>query len=124
MTSRKRLSAALFIEFLRRLITNYPKKIFLVADGLPAHKAKSVHRFVQNQSCSWRAFRWLPVASEQRLPNSLPWLCSLHSSQSSWNTGSHFWFSSRVRACFGVSSPVPDRTPSSGIHWRYKANTL
>ena len=46
MTSRKRLSAALFIEFLRRLITNYPKKIFLVVDGLPAHKAKSVHRFV------------------------------------------------------------------------------
>ena len=41
MTSRKRLSAALFIEFLRRLITNYPKKIFLVVDGLPAHKAKS-----------------------------------------------------------------------------------
>ena len=40
MTSRKRLSAALFIEFLRRLITNYPKKIFLVVDGLPAHKAK------------------------------------------------------------------------------------
>ena len=39
MTSRKRLSAALFIEFLRRLITNYPKKIFLVVDGLPAHKA-------------------------------------------------------------------------------------
>ena len=33
MTSRKRLSAALFIEFLRRLITNYPKKIFLVVDG-------------------------------------------------------------------------------------------
>ena len=25
MTSRKRLSAALFIEFLRRLITNYPQ---------------------------------------------------------------------------------------------------
>ena len=47
MTSRKRLSAALFIEFLRRLITNYPKKIFLwLVDGLPAHKAKSVHRFV------------------------------------------------------------------------------
>ena len=40
MTLRKRISAALFIEFLRRLITNYPKKIFLVVDGLPAHKAK------------------------------------------------------------------------------------
>ena len=48
MTSWKRLSAALFIEFLRRLITNYPKKIFLVVDGLPAHKAKSVHRFACN----------------------------------------------------------------------------
>ena len=46
MTSRKRISAALFIEFLRRLIANYPRKIFLVVDGLPAHKAKSVQRFL------------------------------------------------------------------------------
>ena len=38
------ISQQRFIEFLRRLITNYPKKIFLVVDGLPAHKAKSVHR--------------------------------------------------------------------------------
>ena len=33
MTSRKRISAGLFIDFLRRLITNYPRKIFLVVDG-------------------------------------------------------------------------------------------
>jgi hypothetical protein len=32
MTSRKRISAALFIDFLRRLITNYPRKTLLVAD--------------------------------------------------------------------------------------------
>ena len=33
-------------DFLRRLITNYPRKIFLVVDGLPAHKAKSVRQFL------------------------------------------------------------------------------
>ena len=62
MTSRKRLSAALFIEFLRRLITNYPKKIFLVVDGLPAHKAKSVHRFVHQVKDRLRLF-FLPPYS-------------------------------------------------------------
>ena len=56
MTSRKRLSAALFIEFLRRLITNYPKKIFLVVDGLPAHKAKTDHRFVHQMKDRLRLF--------------------------------------------------------------------
>jgi hypothetical protein len=40
MTSRKRISAALFIDFLRRLITNYTRKIFLGVDGLPAHKSQ------------------------------------------------------------------------------------
>ena len=35
MTSRKRLSAALFIEFLRRLITNYPKRSFSSSTDCP-----------------------------------------------------------------------------------------
>ena len=64
MTSRKRLSAALFIEFLRRLITNYPKKIFLVVDGLPAHKAKSVHRFVHQVKDRLRLFFLPPYSPE------------------------------------------------------------
>ena len=72
MTSRKRLSAALFIEFLRRLITNYPKKIFLVVDGLPAHKAKSVHRFVHQVKDRLRLF-FLPPYSPEINPDELVW---------------------------------------------------
>ena len=70
--SRKRLSAALFIEFLRRLITNYPKKIFLVVDGLPAHKAKSVHRFVHQVKDRLRLF-FLPPYSPEINPDELVW---------------------------------------------------
>ena len=72
MTSRKRLSAALFIEFLRRLITNYPKKIFLVVDRLPAHKAKSVHRFVHQVKDRLRLFFLLPYSPEIN-PDELVW---------------------------------------------------
>src|SRR5262249_44185557 len=62
MTSRKRISAALFIDFLRRLITNYPRKIFLVVDGLPAHKAKSVQHFLAGVKDRIRLF-FLPPYS-------------------------------------------------------------
>src|ERR1700722_12074852 len=72
MTSRKRLSAALFIEFLRRLITNYPKKIFLVVDGLPAHEAKSVHRFAHKVKARLRLF-FLPPYSPEINPDELVW---------------------------------------------------
>jgi len=72
MTSRKRLSAALFIEFLRRLITNYPKKIFLVVDGLPTHKARSVQRFLRQVKDRIRLF-FLPPYSPQINPDELVW---------------------------------------------------
>jgi transposase len=72
MTSRKRISAALFIEFLRRLITNYPRKIFLVVDGLPAHKAKSVQHFLAAVKDRIRLF-FLPPYSPEINPDELVW---------------------------------------------------
>jgi transposase len=72
MTSRKRISAGLFIEFLRRLITNYPKKIFLVVDGLPAHKAKSVRFFLDQVKDRLRLF-FLPPYSPEINPDELVW---------------------------------------------------
>jgi transposase len=72
MTSRKRISAALFIAFLRRLITNYPKPIFLVVDGLPAHKAKSVRRFLDAAKDRIRLF-FLPPYSPDINPDELVW---------------------------------------------------
>jgi transposase len=72
MTSRKRISAALFIEFLRRLIANYPRKLFLVVDGLPAHKAKSVQRFLDQVKDRIRLYFLLPYSPEIN-PDELVW---------------------------------------------------
>jgi transposase len=72
MTSRKRISAALFIEFLRRLIMNYPRMIFLVVDGLPAHKAKSVQRYLQTVRHRLKLF-FLPPYAPEINPDELVW---------------------------------------------------
>ena len=72
MTLRKRISAALFIEFLRRLITNYPRKIFLVVDGFPAHKAKVVQHFLASVKDRIRLF-FLPPYSPEINPDELVW---------------------------------------------------
>ena len=71
MTSRKRISAGLFIDFLRRLITNYPRKIFLVVIGLPAHKA-SVRQFLAGVKDRIRLF-FLPPYSPEINPDELVW---------------------------------------------------
>jgi transposase len=72
MTSRKRVSAALFIEFLRRLIMNHPKRIFLVVDGLPAHRAKSVQRYLETVKDRIKLF-FLPPYSPDINPDELVW---------------------------------------------------
>ena len=42
MLTKGRVTAAVFIEFLRRLLVNAAKPIFLIVDGHPTHRAKSV----------------------------------------------------------------------------------
>jgi transposase len=54
------------------LITNYPKKIFLVVDGLRAHKAKSARRFVHQAKDRLRLF-FLPPYSPEINPDELVW---------------------------------------------------
>ena len=41
-----RVTASVFLEFLRRLMVNVSVPVFLVVDGHSTHKAKSVRRFV------------------------------------------------------------------------------
>ena len=43
------MTAAVFVEFLKRLLANAPGKVFVVADGHPTHRAKAVERFVAEQ---------------------------------------------------------------------------
>ena len=59
MLTKGRVTAAVFIEFLQRLMVNASSPIFLVVDGHPTHKAKSVQRFVQPS---------LPTSLIHRLP--------------------------------------------------------
>jgi len=42
------LNAVLFIVFLKDLLKSRSRPVFLVVDGLPAHKAKSVAKYVQS----------------------------------------------------------------------------
>lgn len=50
MTVEGRISAEVFGEFLRRLLAGMDRKIFLMVDGHPAHKAERIECFVREQS--------------------------------------------------------------------------
>jgi transposase len=43
-----KLNAALFIQFLKDFMKGRRKPVFLVIDGLPGHRAKSVAQYVQS----------------------------------------------------------------------------
>ena len=51
---------------------NYPRKIFLVVDGLPAHKAKSVQRYLETVRDRIRLF-FLPPYAPEINPDELVW---------------------------------------------------
>lgn len=72
MTSKERISTGLFIEFLKRLILNYPKKIFLIVDGLSVHKAKAVREFLEKEKNKIKLFH-LPPYSPELNPDELVW---------------------------------------------------
>jgi len=67
-----RVNAGLFIEFLKRLIHNAPKKVFLIVDGHPSHKAKKVQRFVDSVSDQLE-LHFLPPYSPDLNPDELVW---------------------------------------------------
>ena len=50
MTVEGRVNAGVFRDFLNRLITGMERKIFLIVDGHPAHKARLVSRFVEDNA--------------------------------------------------------------------------
>jgi transposase len=72
MTSRKRVSADLFLEFLRRLVRGSKRKIFLIVDGLAVHRAKKVTRFVESTQGKLRLF-FLPPYSPELNPDEQVW---------------------------------------------------
>ncbi len=72
MTIEGRVNAQVFREFLRRLIVGMDRKVFLVVDGHPAHKAKLVPEFVRANAERLELF-FLPPYSPELNPDELVW---------------------------------------------------
>lgn len=72
MTIDGRFNAKIFIEFLKRLIHNTEKPIFLIVDGHPTHKAKKVKEFIESTEGKLRLFI-LPPYSPELNPDELVW---------------------------------------------------
>jgi transposase len=64
MTVEGRMNAEKFIEFLKRLIHNAPRPVFLVVDRHPSHRAKKVLAFVQSTEGRLRLFFLPPYAPD------------------------------------------------------------
>lgn len=73
MTAEGGVTGAVFVEFLKRLIAGAEQKIFLIVDGHPSHKARTVKRFVENHVDSIELF-FLPPYSPELNPDELAWV--------------------------------------------------
>jgi transposase len=72
MLTKGRVTAAVFIEFLKRLLINAAVPIFVIVDGHPTHRAKSVARFVAAQAGMLALFH-LPPYSPELNPDEMVW---------------------------------------------------
>src|SRR5215470_16483 len=73
MVFRQRFTARVFVNFLARLLRltrKSQRKIFLIADGHPVHKARSVRRWVAERAARIHIF-WLPPYSPELNPEEL-----------------------------------------------------
>ena len=66
------VNAAVFIEFLKRLVTGAKRAIFLIVDRGSAHTAKMTKAFVESLNGRLRLF-YLPPYSPDRNPDELVW---------------------------------------------------
>jgi transposase len=67
-----KFTAEIFIEFLKRLLHNWPGPVFLIVDGHPVHKSAAVSRFVASVDGKLRLFR-LPPYSPELNPDEQVW---------------------------------------------------
>ena len=72
MTVEGRVTATVFRDFLQRLIAGMARKIFLIVDGHPTHKAKLVRAFVEQHPERIELF-FLPRYSRELNPDELAW---------------------------------------------------
>lgn len=74
MVIRGRVGAGLFIKFIKRLVHGSDRKIFLIVDGHPSHKARKVINFIESVPMKKR-FRlfFLPPYSPELNPDERVW---------------------------------------------------
>jgi transposase len=72
MCVKGRVNAGVFIEFLRRLLHNAVRKIILIVDGHPTHKAKTVRAFADAASDRLEIV-FLPPYAPELNPDELVW---------------------------------------------------
>ncbi len=72
MITRGRVNAGVFIAFLKRLLVNASRPVFLIVDGHPTHKAKLVRSFVDSQKGKLELF-YLPPYSPELNPDEYVW---------------------------------------------------
>ena len=67
-----KVTAAVFVDFLERLMHNWPHPVFLIVDGHPVHKSAAVSRFVASTESKLQLFR-LPSYSPELNPDEQVW---------------------------------------------------
>ena len=67
-----RFNAAVFIDFLKRLLNDTDRPVFLIVDGHPVHRAVKVKRFVSSTEGQLQLFL-LPSYSPELNPDELVW---------------------------------------------------
>jgi transposase len=72
MLTKGRVTATVFLEFLKRLLVNADRPIFLIVDGHPSHKAKLIQQFVASQQGKLELF-FLPPYSPELNPDEYVW---------------------------------------------------
>ena len=72
MTLEGRMNAGTFIEFLKRLLHNAKRPVFLIVDNHPSHRARKVFEFVRKTKGKLRLF-FLPPYSPELNPDELVW---------------------------------------------------
>lgn len=72
MCVKGRVNAGVFIDFLKRMIQSTDRKVFLIVDGHPSHKAKKVGRFLETVSDRLELF-FLPPYSPELNPDEFVW---------------------------------------------------
>jgi transposase len=72
MTVKSRIGAAQFIDFIKRLLHGIDRTVFLIVDGRPAHKAKTVTEFIKTVKKRFQMF-FLPPCSPELNPDERVW---------------------------------------------------